>query len=100
MKNGGGGNRRGRETWGEKGGKEVREKKKRARKWVIVSALVTVATRTTVMHFSTIMSNINPHLRKFDSNCCCGRRTTTCTLPCGDSNGSRKKFTAELKAPL
>lgn len=35
---------------------------------VFVSALVTVTIRTTAMHFSTIMSNINPHLRKFDRN--------------------------------
>lgn len=29
---------------------------------------VTVTIRTTAIYFSTLMSNINPHFRKFDSN--------------------------------
>lgn len=39
-----------------------------------------------------MMSNINPHCR-------CERKTTTCALPCGDIDDSKKKCIAEEKNP-
>lgn len=45
-----------------------KEKKNWGEKRGFASALVTVTIRATAVHSSTIMSNINPYLRKFDSN--------------------------------
>lgn len=68
------------------------------RRRAFVSALVKVIVRSTAMHISTIMSNINPHLREADSDFTAVEEPPPALLllHVKTSNDSRKKFTAEL----